>query len=82
MSLLVRCYLCDKPCDPLSREVSQAAWGWEQKVKVRSSGKQGGSDIVNRRPFEGRFAHNECIQLEKSGVDPDQTSLVVEGVSD
>lgn len=68
------CFFCGEPVNPASRSVWRRVKGWERKAPSGST-RAGGSDISMREPT-GEFACDICIVRLKSGVSPDQISLL------
>lgn len=65
---LVPCDLCGRGVDAQSRYTYHRVEGWERP------GRQGGSDIVDRRRLDV-FAHPRCVDRTKAGL-AGQVSLV------
>ena len=62
-----KCVFCRDPVDPTDPYVWHRMVGWERSLRVRASGKTGGSDIVMREQLE-EFAHPGCVALARDGL--------------
>lgn len=69
------CALCGDPVDPASHNTLQKVEGWEKKAGTRWTGTHGGSDIRGRRRLD-RFAHELCVERERTGVNARQGALL------
>lgn len=69
------CFYCDGDLDPLAQTTVQRVVGWEQRVRVRTSGKPGGSDILAREPRD-EFAHLACVKDRRNGIAAGQATLI------
>ena len=71
----MKCAICHEAMNPRDPNNYRQVIGWEMRVDTRPSGHKGGSDIT-LRTGTGKFAHGPCVQLARSGVSPEQTTLV------
>lgn len=72
---ITRCFFCGEEVDAFARSTLQHLDGWGTKSGLRSSGKQGGSDVRYRRYLDD-YAHAECVERERNGVSANQGSLL------
>ena len=68
--LLVACALCGEPVDAYSRLTYRRVVGWE---KPRSAG--GTNALALRQPLN-TYAHSECIDKARRGIDAKQGVLL------
>ena len=68
------CTYCGTSVDPTSRYTWRRVQGWERKAHA-SSTRRGGSDISLRETIDV-YACEQCIRKLKSGVSPEQDSLI------
>ena len=68
----ILCGICHNPERPIipsmSRDIYHRIEGWARK------GQAGGSDVALREQVEG-FAHADCVELRRNGIDPGQGTL-------
>lgn len=67
-------YGCGREVDPNARDSYRQITGWERKTP-KSSSRRGGSDII-LRTGTGEFACEVCVTRVKSGLSPQQGSLL------
>jgi hypothetical protein len=70
MAEYATCHFCGEPLNPDSK------YTWKRTIGWARPGKAGGSDIVLRQQCGEEFAHNHCIEKEKSGLAVGQVSFM------
>ena len=66
---VIRCSFCSEPVDPNSRYTYTRISAWDRP------GKAGGSDVVLRERL-AEFAHPQCIDRVRNGINPKQETFV------
>jgi len=61
------CVFCREPVDPNDQHTWHGIHAFERSLKLRASGKPGGSDVTLREPLE-EFAHPACVTLARDGL--------------